>query len=75
MVEALCPSPLDAATMRGFIQFHGAELTGLFLLREGFLPQAKLSEIFAERLREPQLLFGLEVHCLLPGIFFDLLPR
>lgn len=64
MAEALCPSPLDA-TKRGFIQFHGAESAGLFLLTEGFLPEAKLSESFAERLCEPWLLFGLEVHCLL----------
>lgn len=69
MAEALCPSPLDAATKRGFIQFHGAESTGLFLLSKGFLPQAKLSESFAERLCEPRLLFGLEVHCLLLEFF------
>ena len=72
MAEALCPSPLDAATKRGFIQFHGAELTDFFLLSKGFLPQARLLESFAERLCEPQLLFGLEVHCLLLEFIFCL---
>lgn len=35
---------------RSFIQFHGAESTGFFLLNEGCLPRARLSESFAESL-------------------------
>lgn len=29
--EALCPSPLDGATKKSFIEFHAAKLAGSFL--------------------------------------------